>query len=80
MSSNIKVQRICQYCNIEFKAKTTVTKYCSHTCNSRPLKFNVKSKKIEISNIQTLQIKNKFQEDLRNKEFLQSKSNWIGIH
>lgn len=70
MSSNIKVQRICQYCNTEFTAKTTVTKYCSHICNSRALKLKVKLKKIGFSNTQTLQTKNKYQEDLKNKEFL----------
>ena len=32
MSSNILVQRICQNCNTEFTAKTTVTKYCSNNC------------------------------------------------
>lgn len=70
MSSNIKVQRICQYCNLEFTAKTTVTKYCSHICNSRALKLKVKLKKIRFSNTQTLQTKHKYQEDLKTKEFL----------
>ncbi len=28
MSSNIKLQRICQHCGNEFTAKTTVTQYC----------------------------------------------------
>jgi len=38
MSSNIEIQRICEYCNKEFTARTTKTKYCSHKCNQRHYK------------------------------------------
>lgn len=50
MSSNIKIQRICQYCNNEFTAQTTRTKYCSHKCNSRHYKAKKRSNKVEVSN------------------------------
>ena len=50
MSSNIKVQRICQFCHSEFIARTTVTKYCSHKCGSRAAKARVRLGKIETSN------------------------------
>lgn len=46
MSSNIQVQRICQYCGIEFTAKTTVTKFCSHGCGSKANKAQRRAKKI----------------------------------
>ena len=70
MSSNIQVQRICQHCNNEFTARTTVTKYCSDTCNKRAYKARLKVSKIETSNKQTQQIKNQPLEELKTKEFL----------
>lgn len=53
MSTNIRIVRICQYCGNEFEAKTTVTKYCSHKCNSRAYKQKVKQEKIQESDIAT---------------------------
>lgn len=70
MSSNIEIARICEYCNIEFIAKTTVTRYCSHKCNSRAYKERIKSKKIEKSNEQTEKARNQPIDTLNAKEFL----------
>ena len=70
MGSNIKVQRICQHCNKEFTAQTTVTKYCSRGCNSAAYKAKERVVKIQISNEQTQQIKNQPIEQLKAKEFL----------
>mgnify|MGYP002637803259 CR=1 FL=1 len=70
MSSNIEIIRICDFCNKEFTAKTTVTRYCSHRCNSRAYKEKIKSKKIKKSNEETLNIKTQFIELLNVKEFL----------
>ncbi len=70
MSTKIKVQRICEYCCNEFTAQTTKTRYCSHICNSRGYKANVKSLRIEISNIETKNIISKPIEELKAKEFL----------
>lgn len=70
MSSNIQITRICEYCNKEFTAKTTVTRYCSHTCNSRAYKAIVKSKKIKNSNEQTANVRIQPIEILKVKEFL----------
>jgi excisionase family DNA binding protein len=70
MSSNIQVQRICQHCNNEFTARTTVTKYCGDTCAKRAYKARLKVSKIETSNEQTQRIKNQPIEDLKAKEFL----------
>jgi len=70
MSSNIKITRICEYCNNEFTAKTTVTRYCSHKCNSRAYKEIIKSVKIKKSNEQTINIKTHSIEILKIKEFL----------
>ncbi len=70
MSSNIEIQRICEYCNKEFTAQTTTTRYCSHKCNSRHYKAKVKQVKIDNSNKETLK-KTLFPlEQLKAKEFL----------
>lgn len=66
MSSNIKIKRICEYCNSEFIAKTTVTRYCSSICRKR----NYRAKKIVQTNKETEQIKNKPIHDIQAKEFL----------
>lgn len=70
MSSNIIIQRICQHCGNEFTARTTVTQYCSAICAKRAYKVRMKVGKIEASNTQTQQIKNKPIEELKAKEFL----------
>ena len=70
MSSNIKVQRICQQCGNEFTALTTATAYCSKQCNSKAYKAKLRAGKVEVSNKETKQIKNKPIEDLKAKEFL----------
>ncbi|OCA77160.1 hypothetical protein BBI01_01470 [Chryseobacterium artocarpi] len=49
MSSNIKIKKICQHCSLEFIARTTVTKYCSHKCAQRAYKANVRELKIQLS-------------------------------
>lgn len=70
MSTNIKVQRICLYCENEFTARTTSTKYCSHKCNSRHYKQRLKGIKIEKSNTETRKIKTFDFDSLKAKEFL----------
>lgn len=55
MSSNIHVQRICEYCKEEFTARTTKTKYCSHKCNSRHYKEKIRGVKVSKSNEETTQ-------------------------
>ena len=53
MSSNILIQRICEFCGNEFTARTTVTKYCQHRCASNAYKARTRNSKIEKSNIET---------------------------
>ncbi len=53
MSSNIIVVRICEFCKNEFDARTTTTRYCSHKCNSRGYKQNVKELKVKLSDKET---------------------------
>jgi predicted transcriptional regulator YheO len=70
MSSNIFLKRICEHCEIEFIARTTVTRFCSDNCAKRAYKERQKAAKIESSNRQTLQIKSKLYEAIKAKEFL----------
>lgn len=70
MSSNIKVQRICQHCGKEFTAKTTTTRYCSHRCASLAYKARKRAEKVGRSKTETIQMKNQAIEQLKAKEFL----------
>jgi excisionase family DNA binding protein len=70
MSSNIKIQRICQHCGNEFTARTTTTLYCSHRCNSAAYKAKQRAGKVEQSNKETQRIKSHSIEELKAKEFL----------
>ena len=73
MSSNIQVQRFCEYCGKEFTAKTTKTKYCTHLCNSAAYKAKIRKGKIVKSNESVRVTKNKKYEDVSSKEFLSVK-------
>jgi Predicted transcriptional regulator len=53
MSSNIRIKKVCEHCGEIFMAKTTITRYCSHRCNSAAYKKKEKQDKIELSNQQT---------------------------
>lgn len=70
MSSNIKVNRICQHCRREFIARTTVTKYCSDKCSKAAYKARKRAEKIKTSNDETRIIKQQPIEQLKAKEFL----------
>lgn len=73
MSSNIRVQRICQHCGKEFAARTTVTKYCCHNCARKANKEKQKAGKIETSKSETFFLKTKPVQELKAKEFLKVK-------
>ena len=55
MSSNIRLNRICLFCENPFEARTTVTKYCSHRCASRAYKARHRGKDIKKSIAETEQ-------------------------
>ena len=70
MSSNIKVQRICQHCDKEFIARTTVTRFCSHACARHAYKKRVKLGKTSKSDEETLMTHIRPLEEVKSKEFL----------
>lgn len=53
----MRIVRICEYCGVEFTAKTSVTRFCSRKCTSRFFKKKDRDKKIEKSNEETFQHK-----------------------
>lgn len=70
MSSNIKVQRICQHCAKDFTARTTVTRFCSHVCARRAYKEREKVGKTTKSDAETLVTYTRPLEEFKSKEFL----------
>jgi excisionase family DNA binding protein len=70
MSSNIRIKRICQHCENEFIAKTTVTKYCGDNCAKRAYKARKKAEKMEASNEETKKQIEKLIIEIQAKEFL----------
>ena len=55
MSSNMAIPKTCSYCGKAFIAKTTLTRYCGHTCNSRHYKQKIKEDKIQNSLVEQQQ-------------------------
>jgi excisionase family DNA binding protein len=70
MSSKIEVQRICQYCEQEFTARTTVTKCCSEKCRKAAYKARKRAEKVKQSKIEAERKIKQPIEQLKAKEFL----------
>ena len=70
MSSNIEVEKVCEYCRKIFIARTTRTRYCTHKCNSRAYKANLKEAKIQESKQMTSKIVAGFDPSITAKDFL----------
>jgi excisionase family DNA binding protein len=62
MSSNIKVERICEWCGKKFIAQTTVTRFCSKRCAEHSYKERLRQKKMAVSNQETVQTNFKWRE------------------
>lgn len=70
MTSNIRVQKVCQYCGKVFTAKTTVTQYCSTDCGKKAYKAKTRAKRIQTSNLEFhVQTEARY-EALNKKDFL----------
>ena len=70
MSSNIRLNRFCEECNALFVAKTTVTRFCSRSCNGKNLKNKIKRLKIENSNQETKKGKEQPKNELNGMAYL----------
>jgi excisionase family DNA binding protein len=69
MSSNIRIERVCQHCGKGFTAKTTSTQYCGPNCSKRAYKERKRTEKIEASNNETVNSKSNI-DVIKQKEFL----------
>ena len=74
MSSNFTVNRICECCGNRFTAKTTVTRFCSKTCNSRNHKQKAREAKFERSTQEVRQVINHRLDELHTQEFMTVKA------
>jgi excisionase family DNA binding protein len=70
MSSNIRINRVCENCNTSFVAKTTVTRFCGDNCAKVAYKKRKRASKIKKSNTNTLKIKLEPLEILQVKDYL----------
>lgn len=68
MSSNIRIERICEWCGKQFTAQTTVTRFCSKRCSEHAYKERLRQKKISLSNQETAH--NSREKESCNNEFL----------
>lgn len=73
MSSNIRVNKICQYCKREFEARKTTSKTCSDNCAKKLYKQMQRGLKVSEANAETLRVKTKPLEEIKAKEFLSVK-------
>jgi excisionase family DNA binding protein len=69
MSSNIKINRVCQLCGKDFIARTTSTQYCGSVCSKKAYKERKRAERIEASNTETANQKSGI-EAIKKKEFL----------
>jgi excisionase family DNA binding protein len=74
MSSNLSINRVCEYCKNPFVAKTTRTRFCSSICNGRNNKMLIRNLKIKESDLETLSKANEKSiekiEEIKSKDFL----------
>ncbi|MCS5543615.1 MAG: helix-turn-helix domain-containing protein [SAR86 cluster bacterium] len=70
MSSNIRINLICEECGNDFTAKTTVTKYCSKKCNSRAYKRAKRTVELQPIIQKSNRNTQKVRDNLSLKEFL----------
>ncbi len=64
------IHRICQHCGSDFIAQTTITKYCSHTCNQRAYKAQKRKQRINAVNETTRKAIIRPVEELKAKPYL----------
>jgi excisionase family DNA binding protein len=70
MSSNIRIPRVCRYCNNEFIAKTTVTKFCSDNCAKKAYKQRMRKKKIKTAQNENRVLRFQSYDYINSKDYL----------
>lgn len=72
MSSNIRIKKICQLCNSDFIAKTTVTKFCSDHCAKIAYKARKRAEKLNRAKNPVIKSQSKASplSDIQQKDYL----------
>lgn len=70
MSSNIRIEKVCEYCRKIFIAKTTKTRYCDLKCNSRAYKAIQREAKLQVSSLTMKKEVQEFDASITKKDFL----------
>ena len=70
MSSNIRIEKICQHCNNKFVAKTTKTKFCGSDCSKKAYKFRKRKEVLIESSQEIVTFDTQYNAVLNSKEFL----------
>lgn len=71
MKSKLTIKKFCVWCNKEFIAQKTTTKYCSHKCNSQAYKAKKREEKHDKQKTDNLlSISTPYLEKLNSKEYL----------
>lgn len=70
MSSNIRIEKFCEYCSREFIARTTTTKYCGDDCAKKAYKARQREENLLKSRHNSYKKKIAPIEELQIKEFL----------
>jgi len=70
MSSNIRIEKTCEYCSRVFTARTTTTKYCSDDCAKKAYKARQREEKLHITRHNSFKKKIAPIIELQAKEFL----------
>lgn len=69
MSSNMSIEKVCDFCQCKYIAKKTTTQYCNHQCASRAYKKRAREEKIT-KTIETENKKRPYNPVVKDKEFL----------
>ncbi len=54
MSSNIRIEKVCNFCEDTFVAKTLTTRYCSRACNKKDYRNQKRLDKVQKNNEQVV--------------------------
>jgi excisionase family DNA binding protein len=69
MSSNMSIEKVCDFCQCKYIAKKTTTHYCTLKCASRAYKKRAREEKI-VKSIETENNKRPYNPVVKEKEFL----------
>lgn len=71
MKAKNGIKKVCEYCNNQFEASKSTTRYCSHKCNSKALKDAKRKEVIQLTEKLTKQKEvEKLTKDISNQEYL----------